>query len=150
MKNCILIVASAMLLLSSCIIQSPKYTTLKQVMSLQTGMSKGTVEETLGVKPYNIKAMTDTSNVFIYVYRVTDRRTLSFNTKKLNGKEVIGKYVQLLVTYSKDDKMTGIESCIQCPDNLMNTTKVDFEKIIVFVTITLPVLLIYFGLKKAD
>jgi len=47
--------------------------------------------------------LTDTSIVFIYVYRVTDRKTISFNTKPVNGKETIGKYVQLAVAYSKED-----------------------------------------------
>ena len=138
------------LFLTSCIVQSPKYTTLEQVMSLQVGMSKEHVEEILGLKPYDLKAYNDTSNVFIYVYRVTDRKTLSFDTKPVNGKEVIGKYEQLAIAYSKEDKVISIESCRSCPDNLVTTRKIDFGKIILFVTVTLPVLLIYFGLKKVD
>lgn len=133
---------------TSCIVKSPKYTTLDKVVSLKLGMSKADVEEKLGVKPYDLKAYTDTSNVFIYVYRVTDRRTISFNTKPVNGKDAIGKYVQLAITYSnKEDKVIGIESCNLCPDNLTSTSKIDFEKIILFVTVTLPVLLIFVGLK---
>jgi hypothetical protein len=117
-------------------------------MSLHLGMSRTQVEAVLGVKPYDIKVYNDTSNVFIYVYRVTDRRTLAFDTKPLNGKEAIGKYVQLAVAYLKDDKVISIESCSLCPDNLVTTKKIDFDKIIIFVTITLPVLLLYFGLQK--
>jgi hypothetical protein len=112
-------------------------------------MTRVEVEKTLGIQPYNLKAYTDTSQVFIYVYRVMDRKTLSFYTKPVNGRKSIGKYVQLEVAYSvKDCKVIRIESCNMCPDDLMNTSKVDFDKIIVFVTVTLPVLLIYFGLKK--
>jgi hypothetical protein len=117
-------------------------------MTLHLGMSKNQVEETLGIKPYNIKAYTDTSIVFIYVYRVTDRKTLSFNTKPVNGKETLGKYVQLAVAYSKEDKLLSIESCNLCPDNLVTTSEIDFGKIFVFITVTLPVILIFIGLKK--
>lgn len=136
-----------LLMLTSCIVRSPKYSTLQQVMNLQVGMSKTQVEQTLGVKPYTIKAFTDTSTVFIYVYRPTERRTLSFNTKPVNGKEALGKYMQLEVAYSKDDKVINITSCNLCPDNLVVTSKIDFEKIFVFVTVTLPVILIFLGFK---
>lgn len=148
MKFNVLIVVFILLFSSSCIVQSPKYTTLEKVMTLKVGMTKAEVEETLGLKPYNLKASTDTSNVFIYVYRVTDRVTLSFNTKPVNGRKKIGKYVQLEVGYSKKDKVISIESCNMCPDNLVNIDKIDFGKIIIFLTVTLPVLLIYLGLQK--
>lgn len=117
---------------------------------LQLGMTKTEVEEKLNLKPYDLKAYTDTSKVFIYVYRVIDRKTLSFNTKPTNGREVLGRYIQLFISYSKDDKVINIESCPQCPDNLVTKTKIDFEKIFLFVTVTLPVILIYAGLKSAD
>lgn len=147
MNNTIFKVAVILIFLTSCIVQSPKYAKLEQVMTLQLGMSKEQVEEILGVKPYDLKMYNDTSNVFIYVYRVTDRKTLSFNTKTINGKEALGKYHQLAVSYSKDGKAKSIESCHQCSENLVTTRKVDFGKILVFITVTLPVLLIYFGLK---
>lgn len=120
---------------------------LNQVMSLHIGMSRVEVEKVLGVKPYNLKSNNDTSIVFIYVYRVTERKTLSFNTEPVNGTVVKGKYMQLEVTYSKDDAVINIESCNWCPDNLVATSKIDFGKIFVFITITLPVILIYIGLK---
>lgn len=145
--NSKLIVLFFLLTLSSCIVQSPKYSTLEQVMTLHLGMSKMQVEETLGIKPYNLKANNDTSIVYIYVYRPTERKTLSFNTRPDNGKETIGKYLQLEVTYSKDDKVLSIESCNLCPNNLETTSTVDFEKIFIFITVTLPVILIFIGLK---
>ena len=141
-------IAIMLLFLTSCIVQSPKYTTLAQVMSLQVGMTKAQVEEILGVQPYDLKSITDTTDIFIYVYRVTDRKTISFNTNPINGSKSIGKYVLLDVAYSKDHKLISEESCRYCPDNIVTTSKIDFAKIIGFVTITLPVLLIYFGLKK--
>ena len=148
MKNKIIIVISAFFIFTSCIVQSPKYTTLQKVLSLQIGMSKTEVEQILGLTPYDLKAYTDTSSVFIYIYRTTDRKTLSFYTKPINGRRAIGKYVQLQITYSKKDKVTNIESCNMCPDNLVRIDKINFNNIFVFLTVTLPVILIYIGLKK--
>jgi hypothetical protein len=142
------LVACVLLFFSSCIVQSPKYTSLEQAMSLHLGMSKEQVEDSLGIQPYNLKSYNDTSNVFIYVYRLIDRRTIYFNTKPVNGKKATGKYMQLEVAYSMDDKVINIESCTLCEDNLVTTSKVDIGKVIVFITVTLPLLLIYFGLEK--
>jgi outer membrane protein assembly factor BamE (lipoprotein component of BamABCDE complex) len=130
-------------------VQSPKYTTLEKVITLQLGMSKTQVEEHLGVKPYDLKAYTDSSNVFIYVYRTEDRKTLSFFTKPLNGHKSTGKYVQLEISYSKKDKVTNIYSCNLCPDSLASTSKIDLSQVFIFVTVTLPVILIYIGLRKS-
>ena len=147
MKNSSLLLFLFVSLLSSCLVQSPKYTSIDQVMSLEPGMTKDQVEERLGVKPYDVKLLTDTSKVYIYVYRVSDRKTLSFNTKPVNGRKTTGKYVQLDVTYSMQDSLISIETCRMCPDNLTTTSKINVEKMVLFVTVTLPVLLIYFGLK---
>ena len=141
-------VAFCLLFLTSCIVQSPKFATLQQVMSLQLGMTREKVEEILGVPPYDLKSFTDTTSVFIYVYRVNDRKTLSFITKPTNGHKRLGKYVQLMIAYSKHDKAISIESCSLCPDNLVVKDKIDFEKIFVFLTVTLPVILLYIGLTK--
>ena len=148
MNSQVVKVAFTLLLLTSCIIQSPKYATLPQVMSLQLGMCKEKVEEVLGVQPYDLKALTDTTAVFIYVYRVYDRKTLSFKTKPTNGNKRLGKYVQLMIAYSTDNKAVSIESCSLCPDNLVVKDKIDFEKLFVFLTVTLPVILIFVGLTK--
>ena len=148
MKKLIIKVVFTVLFFTSCVVQSPKYTTLDQVMTLQMGMSKVQVEEILGVQPYDLKSKTDTSNVYIYVYRVTDRTSLSLYTKPLNGKKTIGKYVQLFVAYSKDDNVINIETCSLCPDNLVTKKNIDFEKVFVFMTVTLPVLLIFFRLQS--
>jgi outer membrane protein assembly factor BamE (lipoprotein component of BamABCDE complex) len=148
MNSKIAVVVSLLLLLTSCIIQSPKYATLPQVMSLQLGMCKEEVEAKLGIPPYDLKAFTDTTSVYIYVYRVNDRKTLSFKTKPTNGNKRLGKYVQLMIAYTKDDRAISIESCSLCPDNLVVKDKIDFEKIFVFLTVTLPVILLYVGLTK--
>ena len=113
-------------------------------------MTKNEVDEALGVKPYDIKGMTDTSTVLIYVYRTIDRRTLAFNTKPTNGKKSTGKYVQLEVTYSNENKVIRMESCNLCPDNLVTKSRIDFEKVFTFVTVTLPVLLVFFGIATTQ
>lgn len=148
MKTYLLLILTSFLFFTSCIVQSPKYSTLDKVMTLKLGMSKSEVEEILNLKPYNLHALTDTSTTFIYVYRVKDRKTLYLNTRPTNGRESLGKYTQLAVTYSKKDKVTGIGSCIDCPDNLENVTKVDVEKIVLFLTATLPAILIYLGFQS--
>ena len=142
-----LFLAFPILLQFSCVVQSPKYATIDQVMSLRVGMSKAQVEKNLGIKPYDLKMFNDTCNVFIYVYRVTDRRTISLYTTPVNGKEAKGRYLQLDVTYSMDDKVLRVETCRFCANNLVTTSKIDFEKVFLFVTITLPVILVYLGLK---
>lgn len=134
------------LFFTSCIVQSPKYTSLDKVMALHLGMTRNEVEESLNLKPYDMKSLTDTSSTLIYVYRVIDRRTLAFNTKPTNGRKSTGKYVQLEITYSSDNKVIRIESCNLCPDNLVKTSRIDFEKVFTFVTVTLPVLLVFFGI----
>ena len=149
MKLCILKFSIIVLFLTSCITQSPKYTSLEQVMSLDVGMTKAQVEERLRLAPYDIKSTTDSTNSYIYVYRTIERKTLSIHTKERNGRKALGKYVQLFVTYSKkDDKAIKIETCSYCPDDLTHNMKVDFEKVILFITVTLPVILVYIGLKK--
>lgn len=151
MKRSVLKLATIVLFFSSCLIQSPKYTSLDQVMALELGMTKEQVDKSLNIIPYDLKAYTDTSEVFIYVYRTTERRTLSLYTKKKNGREVLGKYVQLFVTYSKKNgKVVKIESCSDCPNDLSHGIKIDYEKIILFTTATLPVILIYLGLKESN
>ena len=148
MKNYWYIFLTLLLFFTSCIVKSPKYSTLDKVMTLKLGMTRQEVEETLNLKPYNLKAATETSDVFIYVYRVKARRTLFLNTKPTNGREAIGNYQQLEVTYSKAGKVTKIESCTQCPDNLESVAKVDVEKLVLFVTATLPAILVYLGLQS--
>ncbi len=148
MKNPLVKIIIASVFLSSCLVQSPKYSTLEQVVSLKLGMPKAEVEEKLGIEPYNLKAYTDTSSVFIYVYRVLERTTLYLDTHTINGKQVTGKYLQLEVGYSKDNKVISIESCNYCPDNLVSTSKIDFEKVLAFFTVTIPVILIYIGVKN--
>ncbi len=147
MKYSLICLGFLALMLSGCLVQSPKYTTLNQVMSLQIGMPRAEVEKILGIKPYDLKSYSDSSKVLIYIYRVVDRRTIPFNTKPVNGKSTLGKYVQLDINYSPDERVISINTCRECPKDLENITKIDFGKILAFITVTLPVILVYVGLK---
>ncbi len=148
MKNQILQLTLILILLPSCIVKSPKYTSVKQVMALEVGMTRKQVDSILRLHPYDIKSKTDTSTVYVYIYRLDDRRTLSINTKPLNGRVTNGKYEPLAVTYSKDSIMLAMESCSLCREELMSVSKVNFEKVLSFLMITAPALLIYLGLKS--
>jgi hypothetical protein len=116
-------------------------------MCLELGMTKIEVEKQLGIEPYDIKSVADSNNVYIYMYRVNDRKTLYLSTKPVNGKKVMGRYLQLTATFSKEDKLTKIESCNN-DDNLVTVNKINVDKIILFVTVTLPIILVYLGLKN--
>jgi outer membrane protein assembly factor BamE (lipoprotein component of BamABCDE complex) len=135
------------LMFTSCIVQSPQYARIDNVLALEVGMTKAEVEEVLGVGPYDLKAYSDSSRTLIYVYRVDDRRTLSLLTNEHNGKATLGKYVQLNVTYSNVGKMVAIETCSMCPDNMVGVTKIDFEKLLGFMMVTVPALLILVGVQ---
>jgi hypothetical protein len=78
---------------------------------------------------------------------VDDCSTISWLTKERNGKASLGKYVQLNVTYANDGRMMAIETCSMCPANMVEVTKIDFEKILGFLMVTVPALLILVGLQ---
>jgi len=147
-RNGLLLMTLAMMMLcTSCIVQSPKYATIAQVLSLEVGMTQNEVEEVLGIGPYDLKALDDSLRTLIYVYRVDDRRTLSLLTKAHNGKGTQGKYVQLNIAYSRDGRVVRIDSCSMCPENMVVTTAINFEKIFAFLMITVPSLLLLVGLQ---
>jgi hypothetical protein len=134
--------------ISSCIVQGPRYTRVEKVLTLKLGMTKEEVSKTLNVSPYDLKAITDSTETLIYKYRVTDRRTIPFLMKPNNGTSVTGKYVDLFITFSKEGKAINIESCSDCEKTDEKRMKIDFNKIITFITVTTPALLIYLGLAN--
>ena len=131
--------------LSSCISQSPKYTSLEQVMSLKTGMTKNQINDSLGIQPYDIRWYSDTTTQYIYKYRTTDRRTFSFYTKKTNGIRTTGKYVDLMVTYDKKDIATEIRSCSECGETKLKESKLNLDAIGRFFTATVPAAPVHFS-----
>ena|ERR1043165_5417967 len=140
-------IALISLSLSSCIVQSPTYTGVEKVMMLKTGMTKAQIDDSLGVAPYDIKFYSDTAAQYIYKYRTTDRRTMSFYTKETNGVRTRGKYVDLFVTYDKNGIATEIRSCSECGETKISEKRLDYNALLQFIAATAPGILIYFGLK---
>ncbi len=134
-------------MLGSCIVHSPKYTGVEEVLQLKVGMTKEEVSKTLGIPPYDLKSVTDSGTVYIYKYRTTDRKTFPLNMKKTNGKKSIGKWVDLFVTYDLDGKAKTITSCSECGETKLGENKFDIKTIVIMVTVIIPSVLVYLGLK---
>ena len=132
---------------SSCIIIAPKYTTVEKVFALKLGLTQEQVSESLGIPPYNFKSKTDSETVLLYKFRVRDRATLPFFLKENNGKKILGKYVNLLVTYDKYGYSKKMESCNDCDETIIETKKLNIDKIVTLLTVTLPVILVFLGIK---
>ncbi|MBL7911245.1 MAG: hypothetical protein JNJ41_09355 [Bacteroidia bacterium] len=138
-----------LVLFSSCLVKAPRYTTAEKVFDLKLGMSKEEVSTALNVKPYYLKSLVDTQSVLMYKYRVTDRAVLPFLLKENNGKSVKGKYVNLMVSYNIHEKATKIESCNKCDESAIEEKKFDVNKLVTFLTVTLPVVLVFLGIQYA-
>lgn len=136
------------LVMSSCIVTAPRYTRVEQVLRLHQGMTEDEVKATLCVAPYDLKSLKDSgTKILIYKYRVTDRRTVPLFKKATNGISTPGKYVDLFVTYTPEGKVSKIESCSGCESTEEKTKKIDWQTLITLLTVTLPALAVYFGLK---
>jgi hypothetical protein len=131
----------------SCIVNAPKFTTIEKVLTLHLGMSSEEVSCALGIPPYNFILHNDSVTVLLYKFRVSDRTTLPFLLRETNGRKVRGRYVNLLVTYDKRLIATKMESCDDCDPTIVNQKKIDINKVITFITVTLPVLLVYLGIR---
>lgn len=134
------------LLMTSCVVKAPKYTSVEKIFELKLGMSKEEISNKLNLKPYYLKLLTDTQSIYLYKYRVTDRAVLPFLLKETNGKEVKGKYINLMVTYNIYDKAIKFESCNKCDESTIEEKKFDVNKLATFLTVTLPVVLVFLGI----
>lgn len=134
------------LLATSCIVQAPKYTSINQVLTLKLGMTKEEVSATLGIPPYDFKSLSDSGQVLIYKYRVTDRRTVPLFKKPANGIPALGGYVDLLVHYDASGKVVRLDT-ENHPETKETTTKLDVNKLITLLTVTVPAALLYLGIK---
>ena len=129
--------------------QAPKYTKVEQVLAQKPGMTSDEVATTLGIPPYDIQSMNEKGEtVLIYKYRVTDRKTVPLFMKAANGVKATGKWVDLFVTFSWDGKLTKIESCSDCEETKTTEQKVNINAVITFITVTVPAVLLYLGLRE--
>jgi hypothetical protein len=131
-------------LMSSCIVQAPKYAKIEKVLTVNLGMTVEEVSGILGIPPYDIKSRTDSSFILIYKYRVADRRTIPFIVTPTNGMKWRGKYVDLFITYSTMGKVISINSCSDCEDSEKADKRLDIDltSIITLITIVVPSVLI--------
>jgi phosphopentomutase len=135
-------------LLSSCIIQAPKYSTVEKAFTLSLGMSMDSVSRVLGIPAYDLKTVSDSETVLIYKYRTTERKTIPFLMNQTNGVSTKGKWGDLFVTYGANKRVKHISSCSGCQETKITEKKIDLTAIITFVsTLALPAVLLYLGIK---
>lgn len=136
------------LFIQSCIVSAPKYSHVEQVMELQVGMTKDSVDSKLGVKPYDIDIYDSTGyRSFVYKYRTMDRKTIPFRLKETNGKEKIGKYMDLVAYYDTANVAYRFES--RPTDSKVDQKKFNVNAIVTIVTVVVPALLVYLGINKS-
>ena len=111
-------------------------------------MTFAEVSKTLGISPYDLKSSNETETIYIYKYRTTDRKTFPLLMNKTNGLKAKGKWVDLFISYDSDGKVTKIISCSDCEATKISEKKIDFNSILLLITVSLPALLVYFGLKN--
>lgn len=137
------------LFFTSCIVHAPKYTGIEEVMQLKVGMTREEVSKTLGIPAYDLKAVTDSGVVYIYKYRTTDRKILPLAMNKTNGIKAKGKWIDLFVTYDRDGKATSFNSCSECESTEVKKKKIDINTVIVIVTVIIPSVMVYLGLRAS-
>ncbi len=137
------------LLFQSCIVSGPKYTHVEQVMQLQTGMTLDTVNRRLGITPYDFYLFDSTGNrSYVYKYRTTDRKTVPFFTKETNGKEKIGRYMDLVAYYDTANVAYRFES--KPTDSKLEQKKINIQSVVTLFTVVVPALLVYLGIQKSN
>jgi hypothetical protein len=132
---------------SSCIVQAPKYTTVEKVLALKLGMSSEEVSAALGIPPYSFVLKNDSETVLLYKFRMTDRAVVPFFMKETNGKEVRGRFANLVVTYNKQLIAEKMASCNDCDRTILKEKRLDINKVITLLTVTVPLVLVYLGIK---
>ena len=131
----------------SCVVNAPKYTTIEKVLVIQLGMSQDSVSKILGIPPYNFILKTDSETVLLYKFRVSDRTTIPFLLGPANGKKIRGRYVNLLVTYNRAGLAKKMESCNNCDETIVEEKRLDINKVVTLITVTLPIVLVFLGIK---
>lgn len=138
-----------LMLIHSCIVSGPKYTRVEKVMTLEPGMTRDDVNARLGLKPYDIYCFDSTGNrSYVYKYRTTDRKTVPFLLKDTNGVKSRGKYMDLIAYYDTSNVAYRFES--KPTDSKLDEKRLDINTVVTIITVTLPTLLVYFGITKNE
>jgi hypothetical protein len=133
--------------LPSCIIHAPKFTSVEKVLAVKLGTTQDEVSTALGIPPYNLILKTDTETVLLYKYRVSDRTTVPFFLKEANGRKKRGKYTNLMVTFDAAGKAKKLESCNNCDETIIKEERLDVNKVMNILTVTLPIILVFLGIQ---
>lgn len=148
MKLKLLLPALLGILLSSCLVQNPRYSEVRQVLKLEIGMSLQEVAAIMETPPYDLKSVSETGEfTYIYKYRVEELRRFMYIMNRNKGFKSRGKYVDLFVFFSKEGKVVQIESCSECNLEEDQETKIDINNLITVLITTVPIIFLYLGLR---
>lgn len=140
---------ACLLFLQACITRAPKYTRVARVMQVKMGMTISQVNSTLQIEPYSIKSL-DTSHhkVLIYKFRTEDRKTLSLLLKDTNGHACRGPFMDLFAYFNEHDTLYKYETAEAT--SKVDEKRLNIDKVVTFVTVTAPAVLVAIGLSKAN
>lgn len=143
------IVMVPVMILQSCVVSGPKYTHVEKVMQLSPGMTMDTVNSRLGILPYDINVYDSSGNhSYIYKYRTTDRKTVPFLLKETNGRKTMGKYVDLVAYFDSTNVAYRFES--RTTDSKLDEKRLNVSTIVTIITVIVPTVLVYLGVKKSE
>ena len=136
-------------MLNACIVHGPRYTTVDKVLKLKTGLTLNEVNSLLVSKPYDLYIFDSLGNKsYIYKYRVTDRKTVPFLLKENNGKEITGRYMDLVAYFTSFDTLYKLES--RPTDSEIKEKRVNINNVLTFLTVTVPSVLLVLGITKLN
>ncbi len=131
--------------ITGCIVKGPKYTHVENVLNLNNGMTLKTVNETLKLRPYDLRSLDSAGNkVLIYKYRLTDRRTVPLFLKDTNGKNISSKFMDLHCTFDSKNILVKLES--KSTNSELKEQRLNINSLITFLTVTAPAFLVYLGI----
>ncbi|MFZ5552414.1 MAG: hypothetical protein ACOZCO_04805 [Bacteroidota bacterium] len=132
--------------IAGCVAHAPKYTRSEKVMQLKSGMTLGEVNKTLGLNPYYIHSMDSAGNkIYVYKYRLTDRKTVPLFMKDTNGIAKRGDFMDLYASFSPGDTLNALQS--EFTETVIQEKRLDINSLLTLITVTAPALLVYFGLQ---
>lgn len=140
-----IIIILIILSITGCIVKGPKFTHVEKVLDLKPGLTLTEVNNTLGLKPYDLISMDSTgARVLLYKYRLTDRRTVPLFLKDTNGKEISAKFADLYCSFNSENILTNLYS--QPSESELKEHRFNINNFMTFLTVTAPAFLLYLGI----
>ncbi len=132
---------------SHALVNAPKYTTVEKVFALKLGLTQEEVMLALETPAYNFKLMNTAKPSYFINTGLETRTTLPFILRQNNGKKILSKYVNLVITYDKKGLSKKMEGCGDCDEAIIETKKLNIDKVVTLLTVTLSIFLVYLGIK---